>query len=128
MATVPQQSILLVEDDPMLREMIALMLSAQGYAVVEAADGDQALQALGRQSTDSPFSLVLLDLMLPIVDGLEVLRRMAGRSDQVPVVAMSASPTRLATAEQAGARTTLAKPFEMTALVGVVEQLVLPPA
>ena len=121
------RSILLVEDDSMLREMLAFMLSDQGYTVVEAADGSQAIHALDRQGDAPAFSLMLLDVMLPGIDGLEVLRRMTERGDQIPVVAMSASHARLAAAEQAGARVTLAKPFEMTELVSVVQHQLMPP-
>lgn len=128
MNAASSRAILLAEDDSMLREMLAFMLSAHGYTVVEAADGGQAIQALDRQDAERAFSLMLLDLMLPTVDGLQVLEHMTRHGDQVPVVAMSASHARLAAAEQAGACATLAKPFEMTDLVSIVEQHSSPPA
>ncbi len=122
----PARTILVVEDDPMLRELLAYMVSAQGYEVVEAADGGEAIQALDQQEARHPFSLVLLDVMLPGIDGLDVLRHRAERGYAVPIVAMSASHAHLAAAEQAGAQVALAKPFEMAQLLGLLEQQ-LPP-
>jgi CheY-like chemotaxis protein len=121
-------TILVVEDDPMLRELIAFMMSAQGYAIVEAADGRQAIQALDKQGADSGLSLMLLDLMMPGVDGLGVLQHRAEHGYQVPVVAMSASHSQLAAAEQAGAQAVLPKPFEMADLLHMVEHQLTPSA
>jgi DNA-binding response OmpR family regulator len=66
--------VLVVDDEPMVREVLGRYLEREGYAVETAADGEQALDAFDRSRPD----LVLLDLMLPKVDGLEVFRRMAG--------------------------------------------------
>src|SRR5262245_58530113 len=66
-------SILVVEDDPLVRDLVASCLSMAGYAVEEAQDGAEAIHALDqhRRPVD-PLGLVLLDMMLPEVDGLEV--------------------------------------------------------
>jgi CheY-like chemotaxis protein len=114
--------ILLVEDDGILREMLSLMLTTRGYSVVGAGDCGEAIQLLDEQPAESGFSLVLLDMMLPVMDGLQVLNHMSKQGSSVPVVAMSADYRLLTAAEQAGAQAILSKPFDMLALLGVVEQ------
>ncbi|MGN6244375.1 MAG: response regulator [Motilibacteraceae bacterium] len=75
-----QRRILVVDDEAHIREVLRAYLAAEGYAVVEAADGEQALEAVQAAARD-PFDVVLLDVMLPGVDGLEVLRRLRAVSD-----------------------------------------------
>lgn len=96
--------ILLVEDEPSLRLGLCDGLSSEGFEVVEAADGEAALQFLlgdepptggsspsqSQPSQPQHFDAVLLDLMLPGIDGLEVLRRIRSRSIAVPVLILSA--------------------------------------
>jgi DNA-binding response OmpR family regulator len=71
------QKVLVVDDEPQIRTVLRGYLEAEGYHVAEAADGDEALAAL----RDEPPALVLLDVMLPGMDGLEVLRRLRSFSD-----------------------------------------------
>ncbi len=71
------QKVLVVDDEPQIRTVLRGYLEAEGYDVAEAADGAEALAAL---RTDPP-SLVLLDVMLPGIDGLEVLRQLRSFSD-----------------------------------------------
>jgi len=77
--------VLLVDDEPMVREVLARYLEHDGYDVVTAGDGEQALERFGEHRPD----LVLLDLMLPRIDGLEVFRRMREIGD-VPVIMITA--------------------------------------
>jgi DNA-binding response OmpR family regulator len=77
--------VLLVDDEPMVREVLARYLEHDGYDVVTADDGVQALDRFGEHHPD----LVLLDLMLPRIDGLEVFRRMRAIGD-VPVIMITA--------------------------------------
>ena len=78
--------ILLVDDDPRLRELVALTLERAGHAVVAAADGQQALDRAARERPD----LVVLDVGLPRLDGFEVCRRLRGRGDAVPILFLTA--------------------------------------
>jgi DNA-binding response OmpR family regulator len=78
------RSVLLVEDDPRVRRVLHLALQDEGYIVVEAATGEQGLQAM----EDAP-DIVLLDLMLPGVDGFTVCRSIRRKSD-VPVIMVTA--------------------------------------
>lgn len=85
MAVATQQIVLVVDDEPMVREVLAQYLTHDGFAVVEAADGDEAVAALDADQPD----LVLLDLMLPKRHGLEVLRH-ARLTSNVPIILLTA--------------------------------------
>jgi DNA-binding response OmpR family regulator len=74
--------VLVVDDEPMVREVLATYLAKEGFAVETAEDGEAALKAFDRSSPD----LVLLDLMLPSVDGLEVFRRMRDERDAAVIM------------------------------------------
>jgi DNA-binding response OmpR family regulator len=102
--------ILVVEDDPDTREMLVELLEFEGYSVVEAETGADALQEIARQTV----SAVLLDLRLPDIDGYTVCQRIrAGDQKSVPILIVSAErePTSVAKARSAGADDYLAKPF-----------------
>ena len=77
--------ILVADDEPDIRSVLALYLENAGYEVVEAADGGAALEALQTQQID----LCLLDIMMPVLDGYHVLKRLRETSD-VPVIVISA--------------------------------------
>ena len=116
-------TVLIVDDEPSIREFLNLALEQEGYAVVEAADGAQAIQLLEQhQPPPSQLCLVLLDMMLPNGDGVDVLRHLASLGTYVPVVAMSASSLHLQAALAAGARATLPKPFDWDRLMDAVQR------
>ena len=124
---VDRRAVLVVDDEPAVRELVVGVLSDEGYEVVEAVDGAEAIQALDTQRPPAGhLSVVLLDMMLPRVDGAAVLRHLTERGDSVPVVAMSASPQHLAVAAASGAQVTLAKPFDLAELLTVVERCCAP--
>ncbi|MEX2501580.1 MAG: response regulator transcription factor [Trueperaceae bacterium] len=109
-------SLLLVEDDDRLREMLVHELEAVGYHVVPAADGAAGMEAM----IDHGFDLVLLDLNLPDVDGLEVAERI--RDEGTPIVMLTARADvddRVA-GLYAGARDYLVKPFDVRELLARV--------
>ena len=113
--------VLVVEDDPPLRRMIGIFLRAAGYLVCAAEDGSSGL-ALAR---DERPDLVLLDLMLPELDGWEVLRRIKGdaRTAAIPVLVLTASVELPFTgqAQQLGATNFLTKPIDSRVLVEHVD-------
>lgn len=80
------QSILLVEDDQTIRLTVEFALTKAGYAVTTAADGELALEYARTVEPD----LVLLDLMLPKVSGLDVARRLRAENDNVPIIMLTA--------------------------------------
>lgn len=101
-------SLLLVEDDPIEARRLESTLSHMGYAVVCVADGDAALARLAAEA----FDVVLLDLVVPGLDGMGVLRAMAARGLKVPVVVQvtSAGLDAASGAIRAGARDFVVKP------------------
>ncbi len=116
-------TVLLVEDDPAIRELVAELLRGQGYSVLEAEDGAEAIHCLVQQRAAAQLpSAMILDMMLPQVSGVEVLRYLQGLRVSLPVVAVSASQEQLAKAKAAGAQATLAKPFDLDRLLGTVER------
>lgn len=88
----PQHSILVVDDEPTIREVVRRYLERDGYHVREAADGDSALQLL----RDDPPDLIVLDIMLPGIDGLSITRRLRGADSvliaerEVPIIILTA--------------------------------------
>jgi two-component system response regulator MtrA len=110
-------TILLVEDDPSIREVTALGLRAAGFTVTTAADGADGLD---RWRADRP-DLVLLDVMLPRLDGLEVCRAIR-RESTVPIVMLTARADTIdvVVGLESGADDYVRKPFEMPELVARV--------
>jgi two-component system, OmpR family, response regulator MtrA len=106
--------ILLVEDDPSIREVTAIGLGAAGFAVTTAVDGVDGLE---RFKAD-PFDLVLLDVMLPRLDGYEVCRQIR-RTSTVPVLMLTARADTMdvVIGLEAGADDYVRKPFEVPELI-----------
>jgi DNA-binding response OmpR family regulator len=105
------QTLLLVEDDARIREALRLALTDEGYRVVEAATGEQALDLLTEDSSEP--DVVLLDLMLPGMDGLVVCERIRERSD-LPVIMVTArtGPQEVIAGLEAGADDYVTKPVD----------------
>jgi excisionase family DNA binding protein len=116
-------SILIVDDDDRIREFVRVNLEMEGYSVREAANAEEGLSALEEQSPD----LILLDVMMPQVDGWEMLRRVQERHGvgAIPVVMFSGKVDEdtLADAESRGAQAFIGKPFNPQQLVESTKQL-----
>jgi two-component system alkaline phosphatase synthesis response regulator PhoP len=114
--------VLIVEDEPDVLLVLRINLEAAGFETCLAADG---VTALRRIEDDRP-DVVLLDLMLPVVDGWAVLAELRSREDPTPVLVCSAkrTPRDLARAEELGAVGYVAKPFETEDVVARVTQVV----
>ena len=78
--------ILVVEDEPVIRELMAILLEEEGYAVHQAVDGLEALETVEQHTVD----LVLSDVKMPRLDGASLARHLRARGDPIPVVLMSA--------------------------------------
>lgn len=114
--------ILLVEDDFSIRETIAEVLEDEGFRVTCAANGAEALARLA--AGDAP-ALILLDLMMPVMDGSEFrrLQRDDPRLADIPVVVLSAGHAADQRAASLGADGFLQKPFEVDSLLETVTRL-----
>jgi PAS domain S-box-containing protein len=110
-------TILVVEDNPTTRKMLRLALVTEGYAVMEAPDGRAALLA----AANTPPDLVLQDLILPDMDGLELLRRLRALpgGTELPILALSGFLSRLkeAQSDKLGFTALLVKPIEPSRLI-----------
>jgi two-component system response regulator MprA len=113
--------LLVVDDDPSVREALALVLDLNGFDVATAADGREAIRTLALDSPDA----VILDVLMPGLDGLEVCRRMRATGNRTPVLMLTARAEvsdRVAGLE-AGADDYLAKPFAREELVARLRAL-----
>src|ERR671922_622212 len=108
------EPVLLVEDDPSIREVAKLGLSQAGFRVATAADGREGLLHFHQ----TPFDLVILDVMLPTLDGYEVCRQIRAES-RVPIIMLSAKSDTVdvVVGLELGADDYVTKPFEMAELV-----------
>ena len=79
-------TVLVVDDEPVIRELMAILLEEEGYVVRQAVDGLHALEMLERHGID----LVLSDVKMPRLDGASLVQRLRARGDLIPVVLMSA--------------------------------------
>jgi DNA-binding response OmpR family regulator len=113
-------AVLVVDDDPELREAIAASLIEAGYSPYTVADGRSAMQAL----TERSFDAVCLDVILPDVSGYEVCEwlraRAAGATTLVVMTSGRASPIDQATALECGADHFLPKPFDVPELIALL--------
>jgi DNA-binding response OmpR family regulator len=116
--------ILVVDDHEDIRLLLRLELSADGHQIVEAANGEEALVAIDA----GPVDLVLLDIMMPVLDGWEVLRRRAEEPAPpiVVITGMSSGDGRhVVELLELGALDVIAKPFEPDWLLRLVDAVLL---
>lgn len=121
MPTKRQFTILLVEDESLLRGLVATFLRAEGFFVVEAADGPEGVD---RFSDSGPFDLVLLDLNLPGFSGVEVCRRikLVEPSQRVMICSAAILPEHETALQNLGVEHFLTKPYHPEALLAHIEQ------
>lgn len=120
-ARMSEQTILIVEDDATIARFVELELEHAGFEVVRAADGPSALDLLDSRN----FDMIVLDLMLPGIDGIDVARHVRKKGSHVPILMLTA---RAETADvvsgfDAGADDYLRKPFEMPELLSRIRAL-----
>ena len=117
-------NILYVEDDPMNRRVVRAMLEVGGSAMDEAESGVLGLEMVGR----GDYALVLMDLRMPGMDGMEAIRHIRARADdkaRVPIIVVTAdtAPDLKAACLEAGADDFLKKPVAMNALFDAIAQV-----
>lgn len=108
--------ILVVDDDPDLRECLRLMLTSMGFEVTGAANGQEALDDLEDHDPD----LILLDMKMPVMNGWEFCRALEGRDSRPPIVVITAAPDPAGRAAEVHAEGWLGKPFEYADLEAIV--------
>ena len=103
--------ILLVDDEQSIQTLLSYPLRKDGYEVVQAGDGREALARFG----ESTFDLVVLDVMMPRIDGLEVCRRLRARNSTVPIIMLTAKAEEIdkVLGLELGADDYITKPFSM---------------
>ena len=113
--------VLVVDDEPLIRDLVAECLRDDGYEVATAADGREALDRIAAH----PPALLVLDIMMPVLDGLGVLRALAGAA--FPVVVMSADAGARRAAGLMAVAAVLPKPFDLDDLSALAARLVAGP-
>jgi CheY-like chemotaxis protein len=118
--------VLVVDDEPTIRELIADVLREWGYHIDTAANGAEALELMHQHLPHA----IVLDLMMPHVDatGFVELKRLNPRFDAVPIVLVTAAFEAVQAANRLGAQAFLTKPFELDELLNIVNRLVGEPA
>jgi len=118
-ATVNESPILVVDDDPCIRGLISEALDWEGYPVVTAANGAEALKVV----ETTPPALVVLDMQMPELDGPGFVRALRERGLRLPVLVLTAATNARRYASELNADGFIPKPFDLTQLLTTVEQL-----
>jgi CheY-like chemotaxis protein len=115
--------ILVVDDDPDLRQFLQLMLTSMGFEVTSAANGQEALDVMKGHCPD----LILLDMKMPVMNGWEFCRALDCRGARPPIVVLTAAPDPAARAAEVCADGWLGKPFEYADLEATVRRFAAHP-
>ena len=114
-----KKRILLADDDPGVRESLAAALRSDGYAVLPAKDGQEALDMIAVSEVD----LVLLDLNMPVKNGWDTFERLSTENPLTPIIIITARSNQLFTALAAGVGALLEKPLDIPTLLKTVNAL-----
>ena len=113
-----QRPILVVDDDPDILDTVSEILDLEGYPIERATNGAEALEIVEHTRP----SLVLLDMRMPVLNGWGFARELRERGIKLPIVVMTAARDARVWAREIGADGCLPKPFELPALLAIVEQ------
>ena len=113
----PDLTVLVIEDDPAIGNMLSTLLAVEGYRPVLVADGKEGLDTARRLRP----ALITLDLSLPSLDGVQILERLdEGTETRTPVIIVSAYTDRLTSAHRSRVSAVLTKPFEIDTLLSCI--------
>jgi DNA-binding response OmpR family regulator len=116
---MPKASILVVDDDPGLRSLVATSLAMEGHEVMTAPDGSTALRVVEQNSP----TLILLDKAMPLLSGPEFARELRARGFNTPIIVISGSEDGQQFAMDIQALSFISKPFQIPQLLGVVSEV-----
>ena len=118
--------ILVAEDEPYILRIIEFRLQKLGHEIIRAVDGGEALEIASREKPD----LVLLDIMMPVMDGLQVLRTLRSQEEtkNIPVILLTAKGLEkdIVTGLESGATDYITKPFSFAEVIARVNRFVSP--
>jgi DNA-binding response OmpR family regulator len=120
---ISRRRILLADDDSGVRESLAAALRSDGYVVLPARDGQEALELIAVSEVD----LVLLDLNMPVKNGWDTFERLTAEHPLTPIIIITARPNQLFTALGAGAGALLEKPLDIAELLRTIHRLLREP-
>jgi DNA-binding response OmpR family regulator len=118
-----QKRILLVDDDRTVRDSLSHVLVTEGYVVIPAEHGEQALQLAAHTRID----LVLLDLNMPVKNGWDTFEQLSREQPLIPIIIVTARPNQLFTAVGAGVGALLEKPLDIRILLHTIARLLAEP-
>jgi CheY-like chemotaxis protein len=116
----PVKRVLIVDDDPQMRVLLREILSEEGYQILEATDGKQALELIHQQ----PVDLLITDRAMPVMDGMELLEKLREEKRAIPALVISAygDEAMWASAIGLGAEDYVLKPFSTESVMRVVKR------
>lgn len=112
------ETVLVVDDDTSILDTVSAILTGEGYDVVSATSGEEALDAVARKRP----LVILLDMRMPVMDGWAVARALRSQGISVPIVVMTAAESAKRWADEVGAEGYLAKPFGLDELLTIVQR------
>ena len=122
---MPRKKILIVEDEESLLRLESILLTSKGYDVKGVPNGQAALEAIALQQPD----LILLDIMLPEIDGFEVCRRIKAAKDtsHIPVIMLTAKKCQddFSRGQEVGADWYITKPFKSSMVIETIQRFLL---
>lgn len=116
--------ILLIDDDPAIRQLLNRLLTEEGYIVVSAANGFEAIE----MTNNTQFDLVLLDLNMPLLDGWDTFQEISKKNPLMPFIVITARPNQLFPAVASGTGALMEKPLDLPKLFNTIRALLSEPA
>ena len=119
---VKKRKILVIDDEEIIRDLIKMILEEEEYSIFTAENGINGFKIIEKEVPD----LILLDIVMPEMEGIEFLRIMKKKEINIPVIIMSGNPIgvqHLKISELLGARASLQKPFKKSDLIEIIEKI-----
>src|SRR5205807_9921384 len=117
--TVAGKRVLVVDDDPDIRELLFTALEDEGFEVVPAENGREALAVIKTFRPD----VIVLDLMMPVMDGWQFANELRARDEDIPIVLLSAARDLKNHAREMNAADVIEKPFDLSELIPKIERV-----